>query len=419
MNQTRRDFFRTAAMGVSVAVLSPGISRLFGATSATRSLVVLQLAGGNDALNTVIPYADARYRSLRPNLAIPDGGIIQLDNRIGLHPSLTGVADLYRAGKLALLTGVGFASLDRSHFHCQDVWQTAVEGDSHEIHGSQGWLGRFADLYLAPPTSPLVSLSIGSRIPLGMSGEEVIAGAVPSPDGFDVATDTRYASDREPFLSALHDLYSDEGSTDPMAGMIRRHGEEMFSSIDLVKALPPADPAVTYPATALGRAMSFAARTLSGTAGTRLIWITAGGYDTHNNQLEQHATLLGDVSASLSAFWSDAERNGFANDLAAMVWSEFGRRAQENASGGTDHGKAGTVFVLGGGIKGGTLYGTAPDLGSLDEGDLRSEIDFRSVYSTLIEDWFGRDPHPVLHTHYENLGFVDKGSSRRRVVRFG
>ncbi|MFZ2492479.1 MAG: DUF1501 domain-containing protein [Thermoanaerobaculia bacterium] len=413
MNHTRRTFLKAAGAGVSIAVLGPSLDVL-AAPQDGRSIVVLQLAGGNDALNTVIPFADARYRSLRPTLAIPDGEIIRLDDRIGVHPSLAKFAGLYRSGKAAFVTGVGFPSLDRSHFHCQDVWQSGIEGDAHDLHSSGGWLGRLADTYLSPAGSPLVSLAIGSKIPLGMSGHEVFPAAISDPATFDVATDTRYADDRAPFVAALEDLYAGMHGDESPAGMIRRYGGEMFDSIDLVKLLPPADPLTTYPATALGRAMSFAARSLSGPTGTRLVWVTAGGYDTHNNQLDTHAALLSDVSESLAAFWSDAERNGFSDRVVVMGWSEFGRRAQENASNGTDHGKAGTVFLLGGGVKGGAIYGDVPDLGSLDQGDLRNEIDFRSVYSTLIQDWMKLDPHPVLHGHFENLGFISRGAPPRR-----
>lgn len=416
MSATRREFLKIAGAGASISILAP--LDLFGASAQGKSIVVLQLAGANDALNTVIPYTDARYRSLRPNLAIPEADIIKLDGRVGVHPSLARFADLYRSGKAAFVTGVGFKSLDRSHFHCQDVWQTGVEGGSHGLHSSGGWLGRLADTYLAPAPSPLVALSIGSKIPLGMSSEEVIAGAIADPATFDVATDARYQSDRAPFVSALHDLYETHGGDMSATGMIRRYGDEMFSSIDLVKSLPAADPAVTYPTTALGRALSFAARALSGPAGTRLIWVVQGGYDTHSNQATTHANLLADLSNSLAAFWEDAERNGFAGRVAVMAWSEFGRRAKENASGGTDHGKAGTVFLLGGGVRGGSIYGAVPDLGALDQGDLRTEIDFRSVYSTLIQDWMGLDPHPILTNHYETLGFIARtAGERRRSIR--
>ncbi len=417
MSATRREFLKTAGAAVSISFLAPRI--VWPAGSTGRALVVLQLAGGNDALNTFIPYADAAYRAERPTLGIPDAGILKVHDRVGLHPSMARLASLYEQRRFAFVNGVGFPTLDRSHFHCQDVWQTGFEdgGSMHGGHDSTGWLGRFADLYLGEGGSSLTSLSIGSRIPLGMASEDVVAAAVASAEGYQVQTDPRYPQDRAALVGAIREIYESGGGTGE-AAMIRMSGAEMFDSIDLVATIPPASESVTYPASALGRAMRLVAQVLAGGVGTRLVWVTLGGFDTHSLQADTHARLLTDVSDSLGAFQDDLDARGESDRVLTLAWSEFGRRVRENASEGTDHGKGGTVFLLGNGVNGGSFYGEVPLAPGLDDGDLMSTIDFRAVYWTVIRDWFDRDPEPVLHGRFENLGFIEREApGRRRSVR--
>jgi uncharacterized protein (DUF1501 family) len=417
MDATRRAFLKTAGAAVSISFLAPRLG--WPAVAGERALVVLQLAGGNDALNTFIPYTDAAYRAERPSLALDDASILKVHDRIGFHPSLARLATLYEQRRFAFVNGVGFPTLDRSHFHCQDVWQTGFEegGSMHGGHPSTGWLGRFADTYLGEGASSLTALSIGSRIPLCLAADETIAAAVASADGYQVQTDPRYPQERAAFVDAIRGIYGSEerhGHT----GVIRLSGGEMFDSIDLMATIPPPSPSVTYPATALGRALRLVAQVLAGNVGTRLVWVTLGGFDTHSLQAETHARLLADVSDSLGAFQDDLDLRGESERVLLLAWSEFGRRIRENASAGTDHGKGGTVFLLGDGVRGGFPYGDIPSMSSLDDGDLVSTIDFRAVYWTIIRDWFERDPEPVLHGRYENLGFIDRlQGGRRRSVR--
>jgi uncharacterized protein (DUF1501 family) len=417
MIATRRDFLKTAGAAVSISILAPRIA--WPASSPDRVLVVLQLAGGNDALNTFIPYTDPVYRAARPTLGIADGEILKVDSRLGFHPSMAKLAALYEQRRFAFVNGVGFPTLDRSHFHCQDVWQTGFEesGSMHGAHASLGWLGRFADTYLGEGSSSLTALSIGSRIPLGLSAEETIAAAVSSAEGYQVRTDARYPQDSEALVRTIRAIYESTAGNGDM-GMIRMSGAEMFESIDLIATIPAPAATATYPATALGRALELVARVLAGNLGTRIVWVTLGGFDTHSVQADTHARLLADVSDSLAAFQSDLDARGESRRVLLLAWSEFGRRVRENASAGTDHGKGGTVFLMGDGVNGGSFYGDAPSLQNLDDGDVASTIDFRSVYATIIRDWFDRDPEPVLFSRYENLGFIEReGIGRRRSVR--
>lgn len=411
----RRDFLRIGGAAVSVSFLAPRLA--LPASSGDRILVILQLAGGNDAVNTFIPYTDAKYREYRPNLAIPDADILKVDSRLGFHPAMAKLVPLWEQRKFAFVNNVGFSTLDRSHFHCQDVWQTGSETLGHGAHSGTGWVGRFADLYLHDEATSLTSLAIGSRVPLGMVSHEVIPAAVAGEQAYDVLTDMRAPEDRPVYLETIRGLYG-EGMSHGDLGTIHASGAEMFDSVDRMKTIPPPTLTAGYPESNLGRGFQLAAQVIDGGVGTRLVWVVSGGYDTHSGQAGTHAQLLLDVAESLAAFQTDLETRGLADRVVVMAWSEFGRRIEENGSAGTDHGKAGTVFLMGNGLNGGTFYGEVPRLADLDTGDLPTQIDFRSIYWTLISQWFGQDPEPVLMGHYEDLGFVaGETPGRRRSVR--
>lgn len=418
MTSTRRAFLQTAALGATVSFFNPKLffGSAFDATGAAGPvLVVLQLVGGNDALNTVIPYADPRYRTLRPTLGIADDKILDLDGILGLHPAMTKTRSLYDAGKFAIVTNVGFSTIDRSHFHCQDVWQTGDPSHGSMPHGGRGWLGRYADMYLPSLSSPLATVAISNQNPLGLDAESVFPTAVNDAAAFDLQTTSRPAGDRDAFLTALRDSYGMQ-RMEMQSEMVRAQGVDTFEAIDMIDTLPPAPALNTYPASDLGDAFGLAARIVAANLGTHAVWITTGGFDTHSNETATHERLLGDVSDSLAAFHDDLTQRGIADRVIVMAWSEFGRRAQENASSGTDHGKAGTMFLMGERVKGGAYYGGVPDLSRLDDGDLSVEVDFRAVYSTILEDFLAADPAMVLDKRYENLGFIERWPHRRRVI---
>lgn len=418
MISTRRAFLRTAAFGATVSFFNPKLffgSTFDAAAAAGPVLVVLQMAGGNDSLNTVIPYADSRYRTLRPTLGIADDEILELDGSLGLHPGMTKAKSLYDSGKLAIVTNVGFSTLDRSHFHCQDVWQTGDPSHGSMPHGGRGWLGRYADMYLPSLQSPLATVAISNQNPLGLDAESVFPTAVSDPTEFDLKTTSRPATDRDEFVSALRNAYA-MPRLEMQSEMVRAQGADTFEAIDMIRRLPPALVTSPYPASDLGDAFALAARVIAADLGTHAVWITTGGFDTHSSEPATHENLLSDVSDSLSAFHDDLAQRGIADRVVVMAWSEFGRRAQENASSGTDHGKAGTMFLMGERVKGGAYYGGVPDLSRLDDGDLSVEVDFRAVYSTILEDFLAADPAMVLDKRYENLGFIERNASRRRAI---
>lgn len=415
MPLTRREFTRYGLAATAMAYLSP---RLLAAPGpAAKSLVVLQLMGGNDTLNTFIPYSDPRYRAARPTLGIPDAKILQVDSRFGFHPAMPELVDLYRQGKFAFIPNVGFGSLDRSHFRCQDVWETASEDPMSQ---PRGWVGRWADLYVSDPHSPIATVAIATERPRGVVSDRVPPTCLADLDSFAVRSAAADPESATAFESSLRRIYAVKRS-DATVEAIRRSGSGAFEAMDLFGTLPSPDPA-GYPASSLGGAFQLAARILAANYGTNVLWIRFGGFDTHGHQIEpgspltgDHATLLREVSTALAAFQRDIELRGFADRVLVVAWSEFGRRVAENASNGTDHGKAGTAMVLGSRVRGGQWYGMPYDLGDLDDGDLRTRIDFRSIYATVIRDWLGGDDEEVLGGRYERLGFVTP--VRRRAVR--
>jgi uncharacterized protein (DUF1501 family) len=426
---TRREFVKGGLAGASLAFFSTRLKAdmLADAEDAGRTLVVVQLIGGNDTLNTFIPYTDARYRAARPAIGIPDAEILHVDSRLGLHPAMHELHELYQRGKFAFVTNVGFQTPDRSHFYCQDVWQTGNEAPLPE---EPGWIGRWADIYTTGTNySPATNIGVAVSTPRGLVAKRVLATCLLDIESFRARGNAGVPSEDELLVRSLRQVYGLK-KTNSVMETIRQQGEKAFEAIDLFHALPPASVVVDYPvdeegaASSLTRALRMAAQFIAGGNGTKVIWVTLAGFDTHGSQVKPdnvtsgtHARLLRDLSSSLSAFQRDIDARGLADRVMVMAWSEFGRRVSQNASYGTDHGKAGSVMLLGNSVRGGQWYGDSYDLADLDEGDLKPHIDFRSIYATIIRDWLGGDPRLVLQKDYEQLGFLEPKPRRRRLSR--
>lgn len=368
-----------------------------------RILVVLELLGGNDGLNTVVPYASGRYYDLRPQLAIAQPEVLPLNGQVGLHPSLTGLQQLFQQGRLAILQGVGYPNPNRSHFRSMEIWQT---GDPVGPPRS-GWLGRWLDRYQAGDPNPLKAVGVGgapSRALLGRTGVP----AVESVAQFRVEA-SRAPGARAALLAALGRLYDPEAGGSPALALVRGRGRTAMAAAAALEAAGPGyQPGVAYPNTLAGRRLQTVAQLIAAGVGTRVLYTSVGGFDDHANEKGQHGRLLAEVDGAVSAFWADLTARGLAGRVVLLAWSEFGRRARENASGGTDHGAAGPVFLLGGKVRGG-LVGEHPRLEDLNDGDLRFGIDYRSVYQELLEDWLGGDGAEVLGARFDRLGLLQRG----------
>ena len=362
------------------------------------TLVVLTLYGGNDGLNTVVPYADPAYQDARPELAYDAGEVLRLDDATGLNPALKGLHRLYGDGRLAVVRGVGYPKPDRSHFRSMDIWQTAQP----ERPGTTGWLGRWLDgaggdprlaVSFEPVLPPLMAgaTSAGAAVPLtGRKQAAKLAGVA----GFGAA------SAGEPALQArAAACFADLRAVDAMITEVR----------EATDADADADERETAPATGtggraeLGAQLDLVAQCVEAGVATRAYSVSLGGFDTHADERQLQEILLGQVDAAVTSFVDRMAKTAEGRKVVVAVYSEFGRRVRANASDGTDHGTASNVFLLGAGVRGG-LRGEAPSLTDLDDGDLKYGIDFRDVYATLVADVLGADPAPVLGGWRGRLG---------------
>ena len=369
-------------------------------------LVVIEMSGGNDGLNTVIPYTDLGYAKARPVIGIPANDVVKLTSNIGLHPNMGAFKGLYEKGQLAVMTGVGYPNPNRSHFQSMDVWQTG--NTEIDVRERTGWLARYFDKDGHFQGNPLSGITLGSSLPLTLFSDTVPASVIGG--GADFGFQNQ-AGDKKQQMEALRALYAQGTVAGSNAEFVRNVGSEAYSSsLELKKAFKDYDikagSTAKYPqGSGLAAGLQTIAKLITGGVGTRVYYVGIGGFDTHANQPRQHANLLGDLSNSITAFYDDLALQGRANDVVTMTFSEFGRRVKENGSAGTDHGAASVMFLAGGGIKGG-VYGDYPSLTDLDDGDLRMHTDYRSVYATLLDKWLATNSQPVLGGNFPHLDFV-------------
>jgi uncharacterized protein (DUF1501 family) len=438
--RTRREFLRSTLLGAGTAATMPGfvagtiaaLQREAAAQTAPttgtdgRILVVLQLAGGNDGLNTVVPYSNDAYHRARSSIGLPTTSLLKLDDTTALAPSLEGLRRLYDDGQLAVVQGVGYPNPNRSHFRSTEIWQCATDADKVS---RSGWLGRYFDNACAGAPNPTVGVSLSDQAPQSFRAARHPGIAMSSPElyrwvhGKDAALEEAFAALNTPdegeammaggsidMLPGGKSAISGSESESPLAFLERTALNAQVSS-DKVRAVARrAGPTSgSYPAGGrLSQSLRLVAQMIAGGLPARVYYVSHGGFDTHNNQGGErgaHQNLLRQMDTALSAFVADLKQNGLYDQVAIMTFSEFGRRVRENGSGGTDHGTAAPLFVLGGGINGG-LHGQAPSLTDLDHGDLKHTVDFRSVYASLLHGWLGTDPTQVLGRAFPTLPLI-------------
>ena len=371
----RRDF-----LAASVAALAA--PRLALAQGAYRRLLVLvEMKGGNDGLNTVVPYGDRAYYALRPRIGIARDSVLQLDARTGLHPALEPLMPLWRAGELALVQGVGYPQPNLSHFRSIEIWDTASASDQYL---SRGWLARAFDADPAPAGFAAEGVAVGGHDmgPLA-GGRRAIA-----------------LNDPGQFQRQARLVRPEGRSANPALGHILHVEAEIAQAASRLSADVPL--ATEFPKTPFGNAVRTAAELAANRGGVAAVRLTLDGFDTHENQPVRQQRLLGELAAGLAALKSALVEIGRWNDTLVISYAEFGRRPQENASQGTDHGTANAHFVAGGRVRGG-LYGAPPDFGSLEGGNLRFAVDFRSVYATALGRWWGVDASRALGGRFPTL----------------
>ena len=416
---TRRKFLRTVILGGAIAPTVPSfVNRTFAALDGVAAssftpvtgkddtiLVVMQLAGGNDGLNTVIPFADDAYFKARPGLAIPAAKVHRLDDYCGLHPSLENLGALLGEGHASIVQGVGYPNPNRSHFRATEIWHTASDADQKEAYG---WLGRYCDAACAGE-DPGAGIAIGDQVPQALRSESGKSIAIGAPqdyqfqDGMDPAPIEADDDAGAPAGGSIDMLF---GASDPdvnVADFLQRTALDAVASSSRVQdILRKAHRGADYPATDLGRRLQLVARLIGGGMASRIYYVSLGGFDTHANQAGAHERQLAVFDQAVGAFCRDMQAQGNFDRVMLLTFSEFGRRVAQNASGGTDHGAAAPLFLFGGALKGG-LVGKHPSLTTLERGDLVHHTDFRSVYATLLEQWLKMPSAPVLGRDFGKL----------------
>jgi len=406
MELSRRDFLRRGATTVAVGLaVPPWLAKMVWAdpdaasSTSSAALVVIQLTGGNDGLNTVIPYSDPAYLTNRPNIGIRDTDVLHLTDSIGLSPMMTGMKQLYDAGSLAIVQGVGYPNPNRSHFRSMEIWQTAAP----DRLDSEGWVGRYLDAIREGRTSALTGINIGDEASEAFQSAHAAVPTIQGLANFGMAFP--YAGQNDQRSAVLRQIQLADSNT-PYGQFFRETAESTYDSADKIRAgITKYHSSIAYPTGALGNGMQQIAMLVAANLGTRVYYVSTSGFDTHSAQPRRQPALLKDLSDSLLAFQQDLEQMGAADRVITVVFSEFGRRVHENASLGTDHGTASEMFIVGKPVKGG-LYGAYPSLTDLDQGDLKFSTDFRSVYATVLDRWLGANSELVLGDRFEDLRFV-------------
>ena len=361
--------------------------------AADRCLVLINLQGGNDGLNCIVPHGDPRYYQVRPSLAIPANDVLSVNERVGFNPRMQSLKSLYDKGMVAVVQSVGYPNPDHSHFRSTEIWQTAAP-DRYE---HTGWLGRYLDDANLPKNNLFNGVAIAQVLPEVMVAAHTDVPAVAQINGYGLLSDRNSAS-RSAYTQVVGDARL------PFTSPYLSHVAEIEDhaqrgSEELPKLIGGYKTSASYPATPLGRSLSLAAQIVGSRIGTRVLYVQHGSFDTHVGQRGTHDRLLGEFSDAMKAFYDDLSAHGNADRVLTMTFSEFGRRVAENASRGTDHGEGSPLFLIGGGVKGG-MYGAYPDLGDASSGNVQFSTDFRSVYATVLERWLGRPSETVLRGRF-------------------
>ena len=401
----RRDFLKTGSLATA-SMLLPKFLKAVEARGVLpvkgKSLVVLQLSGGNDGLNTVVPVRNDIYYKERPRLGIKRENALALGTEAGLHPSLSGLKGLFDNGDLAILNSVGYPNPDRSHFRSMDIWHSASPASEY---WQTGWLGRYLDAQCsgAPARNngcSSAALEIDDTLSLVLKGEKAKGLALQDPKKL-------FEAARSPYFTAYAEAHGDAGNGETQVDYLYKTMAETLSSADYLYQQSRRKPAgAGYPATELGKNLKTIASLILADTDTPVYYVSLGSFDTHINQDGQQKRLFDQMNGAIEAFVKDMKANGKWDDVLLVTFSEFGRRVSQNASGGTDHGTANQMFFMSGALRKKGLVNPLPDLSDLEDGDLKYKVDFRQVYATLLNNWLGADANAILGSSFKTLDLV-------------
>lgn len=364
-------------------------------------LVVIQLSGGNDFMNTLIPFTEGVYYDTRPAIGIPQDQVLPISDTLALHPAAEPLRQLFQAGKVAVVQGIGYANSSRSHFRAMDIWHTC---EPNKI-ATEGWLAKVIRELEPRSENPLTGVSFGRGLPRALAAPGVTATSVDNLDNYGLMTGIEAASQRERNLDLFKRMYTPAIGAGMVAEYLRQTGQGVLAGAELLKEAPRQyTSTVEYADNAIAKSLRDVARVHTAGLGTRIFYTQHGGYDHHAQELPAHARLLAELSGAITAFMQDLREHNAADNVAILVFTEFGRRIKDNGS-GTDHGSGGGAFVIGERVRGG-LYSEYPPLAPanwLNGEDLRHTFDFRGVYATLLEQWLRLDSGRIVGGVYEQL----------------
>ncbi|RDB03061.1 DUF1501 domain-containing protein [Runella aurantiaca] len=395
----RRTFLKKTAFTTAGSLLIPQFLKAyeqkhFGQKLLNdKILVVIQLSGGNDGLNTVVPFRNDIYYRERPSIAINQNNVLRLNDEIGFNPALEKIKELYDNGLVSVINNVGYPNPDRSHFRSMDIWQT---GSSSEEYLSSGWIGRYLDAQcIGQSCLPHQALEIDDTLSLALKGQQVNGLSLQNPEKL-------YRQTQSAFVKTLTDIPAADNH-DNVAYLYKTLAETVSSAEYVHTKAKVNKSRMMYPTTELGKSLNTIAELITSGVSTSVYYVSLSGFDTHIRQNDQQDRLLRQYAEAVSIFVNDMKANSRLDDVMVLTFSEFGRRVKQNASSGTDHGTANNVFLIGGPKRTRPILNEAPDLTNLDNGDLKYSIDFREVYATLLDDWLHTDSTKVLTQKFNKL----------------
>ncbi|HLO82017.1 MAG TPA: DUF1501 domain-containing protein [Chitinophagaceae bacterium] len=395
----RRSFIQIGSLATGT-LLVPRFLKAFEkpamVPAGNKVVVVIQFSGGNDGLNTVIPYRNDEYYSKRPAIGIKREAAVSINDETGLHPALTHFRELHDDGSLGILNSVGYPNPDRSHFRSMDIWQSA--SDSRTIVNT-GWLGRYLDAQCNGCDRPTQALEVDDVLSLALKGVNSKGLAFRRPASL-------YGSSQEKFFRDLAKEHAAQHGEDPVDYLYKTMADTI-SSADYIFSQSKLHPSrQQYPSTQLGQSLKTIASLIFSDINTRVYYVSLGSFDTHVLQVAQQKRLFTELNDALKAFTSDLKQNNRFDDVLCFTFSEFGRRVSQNASGGTDHGTANNMFFISEALKQKGLLNALPDLTDLQDGDLKHKVDFKSVYATILDKWLGADDAKILGGKFDQLNFI-------------
>ena len=395
----RKEFIQIGSLATASLLLPKFLKAFEGQTMVpmgNKVVVILQLSGGNDGLNTVIPVRNDLYYKARPRLGISKDKSLLLTDEVGLNPSLTGFKELFDDGSLGIINSVGYPNPDRSHFRSMDIWHTASQSTEYLTNG---WVGRYLDAQCNGCDKPTQAIEIDDILSLAMKGDHIKGIAVKDPQRL-------YGTANEKFFKEVMKNHTDQKGEHP-ADYLYKTMAETLSSADYIFRQSKMHPTkAAYPKTELGNSMKTIASLIFSEINTKVYYVSLGSFDTHINQEAQQQRLFTEMNDAVKAFVKDLKENNRFEDVLLFTFSEFGRRVQQNASNGTDHGTANNMFLISGGLKQKGMINALPDLGDLDEGDLKYKVDFKNVYATVLNKWLKANDKEILSKQYEYMNFI-------------